>query len=411
MLRSVRGTKDILPDQADQFKYLIDLANRISVLYGFKQIFTPIFEYTEVFNKTLGETSDVVSKEMYSFLDRGNDSITLRPEFTAGVMRAVISGSLFNNKTLKYFSYGPVFRYDRPQAGRQRQFNQLNFELIGEKKPFADAEIIKLAEHFLSEAGVNNDLSLQLNTLGCSESRDSHRVKLVEYFNKYLNDLSEDSQKRLAKNPLRILDSKSPQDQEIVKSAPIILDYLTLDSAIYFENVQNILTIMGVNYIINPCLVRGLDYYSHTAFEFTTDKLGAQSTVLAGGRYDGLAKIMGSKNEIPAIGCAAGLERIGLLSNYVKPKDSILAVIPIGDDVQEESYKIITMLRAQGVKSIIVSGNKIGKNIEKAISMGCNYSLFIGENEVKNSMFNLKNLDLGQEILVSLDQIASIIKS
>ena len=274
-LQPVRGTKDILADDYRVFSHVQNTARHVSFLYGFKEISTPIFEFTEVFKKTLGEESDVVGKEMYMFEDRGGESITLRPEFTAGIARAFISGGLTNQLPLKLFSTGPLFRYERPQKGRQRQFHQINFEMLGVADPMADVEVISMGAHVLDALGVSDKIKLEINSLGDKDSREKYRDALVEYLNDYKNDLSDDSKIRLEKNPMRILDSKDEGDKKIVEDAPVIGDYYSNEAADFFAAVTEGLSGLGVEYGLNNRLVRGLDYYSHTAFEFTTNQLGS----------------------------------------------------------------------------------------------------------------------------------------
>ena len=338
-LQPIRGMKDLLPDDYQAQSSIIKTAEDVATIFGYRTMSTPITEYTSVFARTLGDTSEVVSKEMYSFLDRSDESITLRPEFTAGIMRAFISNGLHHQVPLRFFSYGPVFRYDRPQAGRQRQFHQINFEYLGADGPYTDAEMLKMAQTLLTDLGIMDNITLELNSIGCTESRAKYTEALTAYFSKYKNDLSPESQLRLEKNPLRILDSKSEQDKKLIPDSPVITGYYTDESKEYFDKVLEYLDILDVKYTLNPRLVRGLDYYSHTAFEFTTDKLGAQSTVLAGGRYDGLSKIMGGP-ELPAIGFAAGIERIALMREYQAKFARPIVIVPIGDENIPHNSKI-----------------------------------------------------------------------
>ena len=287
-LQSVRGTHDLIGEAHRRHAHVADTARAISGRYGFEEWATPIFEDTRVFSRTLGDTSDVVTKEMYSFSDRGGESITLRPEGTAGICRALVQNGLTQSLPQKVFYAGPMFRYERPQKGRQRQFHQIGLELIGPSEPLADAEVIACGWNILQALGVAQDTVLELNTLGDGESRAAYRAALVEYFAAHAGNLSEDSQARLARNPMRIVDSKDPGDRELVAGAPTILPYLTEAAARFYDGVKTNLARFGVPFVENPRIVRGLDYYSHTAFEFVTSRLGAQGTVLAGGRYDGL---------------------------------------------------------------------------------------------------------------------------
>lgn len=400
----LRGMKDLLPKEYRVAKYIEDVALKTSQLYGFEGFSTPILESASVFDRTLGDTSDVVSKEMYCFKDKKDRLIALRPEFTASVMRAVISNGLKHKLPLKLFSSGPLFRYDRPQEGRQRQFHQINIEHIGAKGPFSDAEIIKLAVHILSALGLKEDVDLELTSLGCVESRAAYQKALIEYFRKYETDLSEDSRARLHQNPLRILDSKDEKDRVIVKDAPVITGYYTKESAEYFKQVVSYLDMFGVKYVLNPKLARGLDYYSHTTFEFTTKKLGAQSTVLAGGRYDGLSALMG-EDVIPSIGFAAGIERLALLGTYNIEQERPNYIFPMGQDAVPASIKLADDLRQNNIQVLIESDGKVAKRIQQAVSAKAKYAIFIGGDEIASGMYKLKDLDTGEEKSFSPSEI------
>ncbi|WP_297493304.1 histidine--tRNA ligase, partial [Acidocella sp.] len=312
ILQPVRGTRDLIGDDAARHFHVVETARRIAALYGFAEWQTPIFEDTKVFSRTLGETSDVVTKEMYTFEDRGGESVTLRPEGTAGVCRALITNGLTQTLPQKVFYTGPMFRYERPQKGRYRQFHQIGIELIGPATPLADAEIIAAGWRILNALGIAEAVELQVNTLGDAASRAAYREALVNYFSRYAGDLSEDSKLRLAKNPLRILDSKDEGDRKLVADAPRMQACLTAEAQGFFASLQEYLATFGVPFIHNPHIVRGLDYYNHTAFEFVTHALGAQGTVLAGGRYDGLVEQMGGPC-VPGVGWAAGIERLAML--------------------------------------------------------------------------------------------------
>lgn len=308
----VRGTQDMLGDFADRFQHVVDTFDRVRRLYGYKRIEVPVIEPTAVFARSLGETTDVVSKEMYSFDDRGGESITLRPEFTAGIARAYVTNGWQQFAPLKVATHGPLFRYERPQKGRYRQFHQLDAEVLGSDSPLADAELLVFADQLLKELGISEGVTLTLNTLGDAESRDAWRTALVDHFEAHRGDLSEDSLARLDKNPMRILDSKDPKDRPIADSAPDIDAFLTSEAQDFFGAVTAGLDAAGVAWERNARLVRGLDYYRHTAFEFVTDRLGAQGTVLGGGRYDGLIEALGGP-PTPAVGWAAGIERLAML--------------------------------------------------------------------------------------------------
>lgn len=406
-MRLVRGTKDLYPEDYSLFKKIICKAVKVGKLFGFEQVATPIIEYGEVFNRSLGDTSDVVSKEMYSFDDRGGDTITLRPEFTAAMVRSVITEGQTHNMPLRFFTYGPLFRYERPQAGRQRQFHQINFEIFGDKSISADADVISLATMILKELDIYNLTTLELNSLGCSDSRNNYHTALVEYFKKYEKELSEDSLKRLEKNPLRILDSKDENDKKINENAPKMSEYYTLESAKRFDDLKNYLTKLGVDFIWNERLVRGLDYYSHTAFEFTTTELGAQGTVIGGGRYDSLAKIMSGKHDFPGIGLGGGVERLMLLlKDKHKYERRNIAIIPVGSEEVEYSLILAQKLRSDKIPVVIFETGKLAKKIEKAESSGCKAAIFVGQDEISKSRFGFKNLETGEKIDIELELLS-----
>ncbi|MCX4083675.1 histidine--tRNA ligase [Rickettsia hoogstraalii] len=409
-LQPLRGMKDLLLDDYKVHDYIINKARDVGVLYGYTQMSTPILEYSKVFNRSMGESSDVISKEIYSFLDKSNDSVALRPEFTAGIIRSFISTGLQHKLPLKFFSTGPVFRYDRPQAGRQRQFHQLNYEYIGAKGAITDAETLKLAVDILKVLEIEQDTILELNSLGCSESRSVYQQKLVEYLNDFKDQLSEESKVRLTKNPMRILDSKSEIDQKIIANAPVLSEYYTDESKEYFEELLKYLDILGVKYSINPRLVRGLDYYCHTAFEFTTKKLGSQSTILAGGRYDGLAKIMGNNDDVPAIGFAAGIERIALMREYNISEVKPVFVLPIGENNITYSLEIADKLRSQNIATIIDPVGKIAKRMQRVLNENAKFIIFIGDEEQANNNFKLKDLEKEEEYIVDFTKAFELLK-
>jgi histidyl-tRNA synthetase len=310
--QAIRGTQDIFGAEAEAFAHVVETFERIRKLYRFRRIEMPVFEKTEVFSRSIGETTDVVSKEMYSFRDRGDESLTLRPEFTAGIARAYITNGWQQHAPLKVATHGPLFRYERPQKGRYRQFHQLDAEIIGAGEPQADVELLVMADQLLKELGISDGVTLMLNTLGDGASRDAWRASLIEYFRAVQGKLSEDSRDRLERNPLRILDSKDPRDKAFLADAPKIDDFLSGEAQDFFGKVTSGLDAAGVEWTRAPSLVRGLDYYRHTAFEFVTDRLGAQGTVLGGGRYDGLMESLGGP-PTPAVGWAAGIERLAML--------------------------------------------------------------------------------------------------
>ena len=344
----IRGTQDIWGEEADRFGRVVEAFDRVRRLYAFQRVEVPVFEATEVFARSIGETTDIVSKEMYTFPDRGGDSLTLRPEFTAGICRAYLSEGWQQHAPMKVATHGPVFRYERPQKGRFRQFHQLDAEIIGSDSPLADVELLTLADQLLHELGIAEGVTLQLNTLGDAETRDAWRTALVEHFEAHRADLSEDSLARLEKNPLRILDSKDPRDRPAADSAPAIDDFLSPAASDFFAAVTTGLDAAGVEWTRNARLVRGLDYYRHTAFEFVTDRLGAQGTVLAGGRYDGLIEALGGPHT-PAVGWAAGIERLAMLLELPQRRGIVLAVVPDKPELAAEAQMIRASLRSNGI--------------------------------------------------------------
>jgi histidyl-tRNA synthetase len=403
-LQPVRGMKDLLPNDFLVHDHIITSAREVASRYGYAPMSTPIVEHTGVFARTLGESSEVVSKEMYSFLDRSDDSLTLRPEFTAGVMRAFISNGLQQNLPLKFFSHGPVFRYDRPQAGRHRQFHQINCEFLGADGVYTDAEILRLAADMFEAWGFSDDVTLELNSLGDTESRKAYQEALFDYFSSHKDSLSEDSTMRLDKNPMRILDSKDEGDRKLVANAPLIADYYKDVAKKYFDDLLNLLGVMKVKYKVSPRLVRGLDYYCHTAFEFTTTKLGAQSTVLAGGRYDGLSKLMGGP-DMPAIGFAGGVERVALMKEFEIKAPRPYVIIPIGDENFEHSLVVASKLRSEGKTVLLEHKGKIGKRMQNADKASASHVIFIGSEEVANGAYKIKDMDSGNERVSGLEDL------
>lgn len=401
-LQPARGTKDILPDEYRQFEYVINTARNVAERYGFETMATPIFEFTEVFKRTLGDVSDIVSKEMYSFEDRGGEGITLRPEFTAGIARAFISNGLTQATPLKLFSTGPLFRYERPQKGRQRQFHQINFEMLGVAEPLADVEVIAMASNILAALGLSDKIKLELNSLGDAESREHYRDALVKYFSEHHKKLSEDSLKRLEKNPLRILDSKDEGDKELNKNAPLIGEYYSDAAKAFFAAVKSRLDKLGVSYSLNPHLVRGLDYYSHTTFEFTTDQLGSQNAVLAGGRYDGLMQMMGGP-ATPAIGFAGGVERLVALYDKAVEKRRPVVIVPVGEQAENQALLIAEQLRASGVYVELGYNGNVGKRMKRASKLNAVAALIFGEDELKKQTVNFKHFDSGREYPLTIE--------
>ncbi|MBP3403908.1 MAG: histidine--tRNA ligase [Alphaproteobacteria bacterium] len=398
-LQPARGTRDIYGKDLSAFLFVENTARDFAKRYGFGEIQTPVFEATEVFARGVGETSDIVSKEMYTFTDRGGESFTLRPEGTAGVVRAFISEGMEQNQPVKLFYAGPMFRYERPQKGRYRQLHQVGVEVLGATAPQTDVEVLCLAWDFLSALGLRPFIRLELNTLGDAESRAAYREALVAYFERFKDRLSEDSRTRLEKNPLRILDSKDEGDKKIVENAPAMIDFLNEDSRAFFDSVKAGLTEMGIPFVVNPRLVRGLDYYRHTVFEFITDSLGAQGTVLGGGRYDGLVEELGGP-KTAGIGFGAGIDRLSLLlqetgKQPAEPRP--IAVIPVGDDTLLPIMKIAHDLRQNGfIVDMAYSGN-MGKRMKKANKINACAAVIMGSDEYEKGIVTVRDLDTGDQ--------------
>lgn len=364
--KRVRGTQDIFGEEQRRFARVVEAFEHVRRLYCFQQVQVPVFESTGVFARSMGETSDVVSKEMYTFPDRGDDLLTLRPEFTAGICRAYITEGWQQFAPLKLATHGPVFRYERPQKGRYRQFHQIDAEIIGAAEPSADVELLTLADQLLRELGIADGVTLQLNTLGDAETRDAWRAALIEHFQSHRADLSEDSLTRLDKNPLRILDSKDPRDRPAADSAPDIDAFLTAEAKDFFDAVTGGLDAAGVAWTRNARLVRGLDYYRHTAFEFITDRLGAQGTVLAGGRYDGLIGNLGGP-ETPGVGWAAGIERLGMLTEAPAAEQIQVAVVVERAGHEAKGIELVASLRRAGVVAELFASGSPKKRYDKAV--------------------------------------------
>ena len=403
-LQPVRGTHDLLPDEARRARHVTDTGRSIAECYGYEEAATPIFEFSEVFARTLGETSDIVTKEMYTFTDKGGDSITLRPEGTAGIARALISGGLSQNLPLKFFYAGPMFRYERPQKGRLRQFHQIGVELLGVADPVGDVEVIALGAAILDALGVQGNTTLELNTLGNTESRAAYRDVLVDYFSDHRAGLSADSQDRLDRNPLRILDSKNEGDRAIVAGAPEFDDSLDAESRDFFAEVCAGLDALGIAWQRNSRLVRGLDYYCHTAFEFTTDALGAQSAVLAGGRYDGLVEQMGGPST-PGVGWASGIERLSMLIGDGPARTRPIAVVPLGDAAEAVGLQLTDRLRRAGIAVDLGYRGKMKQRMKRANSIDARAAVIIGDDELEQSSATVRDLDSGEQELVPLDDL------
>jgi histidyl-tRNA synthetase len=408
--QSVRGTHDLLPEDFRRHAHVVGTARDVAAAYGFAEIATPIFEMTEVFARSMGETSDVVSKEMYSFTDKGGENLTLRPEYTAGICRAFISNGQMQNVPFKVFAHGPMFRYERPQKGRQRQFHQIDIELIGAAEPEADVEVITLGADILERLGVLDKCSLELNSLGDLESRDAYRAALKAYYAGHLDNLSEDSRRRLDKNPLRILDSKDEGDRAINENAPRIGDYYTDGARDFLARVLDGLAAAGVPANVNPALVRGLDYYTHTAFEFVTTHLGSQGAVIAGGRYDGLIEQLGGPST-PGIGWAGGIERLAMLSAAELSGLRPLALVPMGEAAERQAITLARTLRREGLSVDLAYRGNMQKRMKRANKVAASVAVLIGDDELAQGVATVKDLDQGNQESVALDRLIDYLKT
>ena len=403
-LQNVRGTYDLYGEAKRKMKKVTSVGSEVVEKYGFEEIETPNFEFTEVFSRNLGETSDVVTKEMYCFEDRGGESLTLRPEGTAGVVRSFVSEGMQQNLPVKLYYSGPMFRYERPQKGRQRQFTQFGCELLGVETPQADIEVIAMAYEFLEKLGLTGSVTVEINSLGDRESRDAYREKLVAYLKSRYDELSEDSKTRLERNPLRVLDSKEECDKAVVEDAPLYKDSLNETSSAFFNAVLKGLDNLGIKYKVNDRLVRGLDYYSHTVFELVTVKLGSQGTVLAGGRYDGLVEQMGG-GKVAGIGWACGVERLSMLLEADVSLPRPIAVIPVGEDVNDKAVEIAYQLRRAGFRVEHGYSGNLKKRMMKANKVNAVKAVIIGSDELSKGEATLKDLDSGAQKNVALDKI------
>jgi histidyl-tRNA synthetase len=409
-LQPARGTQDLLPETMRRHRHVSDTARELAALYGFAEIATPIFEFTEVFSRPIGEHTDIVAKEMYTFTDRGGEEVTLRPENTAGVVRAVLSNGLTQSTPLKFFYAGPMFRYERPQKGRFRQFHQIGVELLGVQQSQADVEVIACGWRILKALGISDRVVLELNTLGDPKSRAAYREALITYFSARRADLSEDSQQRLERNPLRILDSKAPEDAPIIGEAPAFISYLNADSRDFFDEVRSELGHLGIEYRHNPRLVRGLDYYTHTVFEFVTTDLGAQGTVLAGGRYDGLVEMMGGP-AMHGVGWAAGIERLAMMVAQPPAPPRPIAIVPVGLIDPLDAVVLAEALRNDGlVVELTYSGN-LGRRMQRANRMHARAAVLLGEDELAQNAATVRDLDSGEQSLVLLGELAARLKA
>ncbi|HKR17906.1 histidine--tRNA ligase [Rhizorhapis sp.] len=406
--RPIRGTQDMIGETQARFAHVMGAFEQVRRLYGFQRVEVPVFEATAVFARSLGETTDVVSKEMYTFPDRGGDSLTLRPEFTAGIARAYLTEGWQQFAPLKIAAAGPVFRYERPQKGRYRQFHQIDAEIVGAAEPAADIELLVFADQLLHELGIADGVTLQLNTLGDAETREAWRAALVDHFEAHRAELSEDSVERLTRNPLRILDSKDSRDRPAADSAPDIDAFLTSEAADFFAKVTQGLDAAGVRWTRNARLVRGLDYYRHTAFEFVTDRLGAQGTVLAGGRYDGLIEALGGP-ETPGVGWAAGIERLAMLIEAPQPETPVAHLIPMGEAAEKAATGLLADLRRAGIAADMGFRGNMKKRMQRANASGAAFAVIIGEDELARGEAAVKNLANGEQHMVAIGKVAGLL--
>jgi histidyl-tRNA synthetase len=405
-LQPARGTADLLPAAMAAHRRVIDTARTVASCYGFQEMATPIFEFAEVFSRPLGDSSDVVTKETYNFTDRGGEVFTLRPENTAGVVRAMISNGLTQSLPLKFFYAGPMFRYERPQKGRMRQFHQIGIEFLGPREGLADAEIIACGARILDGLGVLDKCVLHLNSLGDTKSRQDYRTALVAYFESQADALSPDSRTRLQTNPLRILDSKDAGDRAILNDAPRLDAFLNDESKAHFAAVTAALDAASINWKFDPLLVRGLDYYCHTAFEFITDALGAQGTVLGGGRYDGLSEMLGGPS-VAGVGWAAGVERLAMLVGDMEPPTPRVAIMAADVEADSAAFALAEVLRGTGIAVDLPTGGAIGKRLKKADRAGIRMAVIIGGDELAKGTVQLRDLSDGTQSEVRQADLAA----
>lgn len=407
--KKIKGTEDVLPKESYRWQFVEDVMRKESQVYGFKEIRTPVFEHTELFQRGVGQTTDVVQKEMYTFDTKGGESVTLRPEGTAGAARAVLEHSLENEGLpIKASYFVSCYRYEKPQAGRLREFHQFGVEEYGTQSPIADAEIICVAKSIFDRLGIKQ-LRLELNSIGCPTCRSEYHKALKEYFGAYKDELCETCNSRLEKNPMRILDCKSPVCSKIAEGAPKITDYLCDECREHFEQVKKYLDAAGVEYVVNPTIVRGLDYYTKTVFEFVTDFIGAQGTVCGGGRYDGLIEELGGKH-LPSLGFAMGIERLLMLMDkqgieIPKPSSCDLYVATMGDKAKEKAFSLVKSVRDCGlIAETDVVGRGLRPQMKYADKIGAKFSLVLGDNEIEQNSAEVKNMSTGEKTTLALDE-------
>ena len=406
--KSIKGTQDVLPRESHKIRFLEATALEIAGNYGFREIRTPVFEHTELFQRGVGDTTDVVQKEMYTFLDKGDRSITLRPEGTAGAVRSFLEHGLYNEPMPQKLCYlTSCYRYEKPQTGRLREFHQFGVECLGTASPAADAEVIALANAYFSFLGVRG-LQLELNSIGCKDCRKEYHKALHAYFDSRREELCATCRDRLDRNPMRILDCKSPVCAAIAKDAPKVLDYLCDDCRRHFEQVQAFLGAMGISFTVNPTIVRGLDYYSRTVFEFVSTEIGAQGTVCGGGRYDGLVEEIGGPHT-PALGFGLGLERLLLLMEaqklpFPEPERCSLYVASMGDAALQTAVQIVSSLRQEGVYAECdVVGRSVKAQMKYAGKIGAKFTMVLGDSELESGKALLKNMETGEQTEMTLD--------
>lgn len=411
--QAIRGMNDILPNETPYWQHIENTLRQIVASYGYQEIRFPLLEITELFIRTIGEVTDIVEKEMYTFNDRDNVSLSLRPEGTAGCVRAGIEQNLLYNQIQRLWYVGPMFRYEKPQRGRFRQFHQFGVEAFGLTGPDIDAEILLMSARFWEKLGIRNKVTLQLNTIGTKETRINYRQKLVDYFTANLDKLDEDSKKRLTRNPLRILDSKNPALQDLIQNAPKLLDNLDADSQKHFDDLRKFLDTAKLEYTINPCLVRGLDYYCHTVFEWVTDELGSQGAICAGGHYDGLVDELGGK-ATPAIGFAIGLERLVDLFRQTQNITTLphAYIVALGEEAQIKGLLISEELRntIPSIRLAMNCGNgNLTTQLKRADKSGALYALIIGEEELKSNQVTIKYLrtEMPKQEFIALDKLST----
>lgn len=406
--KAIKGTKDVLPNESYKNQYIEATCLSVAENFGYKEMRTPVFEHTELFQRGVGDTTDVVQKEMYTFDDKGGRSITLRPEGTAGAARAFLENGLSNEALPQKICYlTSCYRYEKPQAGRLREFHQFGIECFGATSPLADAEMISLAKQIFDELGVK-DLHLELNSIGCPECRAEYHKALKEYFSQYKDKLCDTCNDRLERNPMRILDCKSPVCSEIAKGAPVVLDYLCDECREHFQKVKSYLDAANIEYIVNPQIVRGLDYYTKTVFEFVSDAIGSQGTVCGGGRYDGLLEELGGQHT-PSLGFAMGLERLQLVMeaqgcNFPEPSKPDLFIVAMGEKATLKAVEIAKDMRDEGFSVVYdLNGRSLRAQMKYADKLGAKFNVVIGDNEVENKVVSLKDMATGESSEINLD--------